>query len=164
MKPTCCLFQFTPSHFFFFFFAFLCDGVACRLHTTSSIYFFHYQLTTRRATYTPHRQFISFTINRRRGVQPTRRVVNLFLSLSIDDAACNLHAALSIYFFYYQLTMRRVTYTPRCLFLYFTINRRHGVQPTCRIVYFFHYHLMMQCATHMLCHLFCFLFISFPIV
>jgi len=93
-------------------------------------------VTTRCATYMPRRLFISFTINWRRGVQPTRRVIYLFLSLSIDDAACRLHAASSTSLFYYQLMTWHASYMLHRWFLSFTINWRCGVQSTCRVVNF----------------------------
>ena len=52
-----------PIHLLPLFFAFFCDDAVCNLHAASSIYLFHYQLTTRRATYTPRRLFIYFAIN-----------------------------------------------------------------------------------------------------
>ena len=72
-----------------------------------------------------------------RGVWPTRRVIYLFLSLSTDDAACNLHAASSIYFFHFQLMMWHATYMLPCLLLFFTINWWCGMRPTCHVVDFF---------------------------
>jgi hypothetical protein len=126
----------------------------CPIHRL--LFFFSFFLSfvmMRHATYTPRHLFFFFHFNRQRGVQPTPRVVNFFLLLSIDDAACNLHAALSISFFYYQLTTRcatymphrrslfcyqlmmwRATYTLRHWFLSFTINRQCGVQPTCHVI------------------------------
>ena len=93
-------------------------------------------VTTQCATYTPRRLFISFTINWWRGVQPTRRVVYLFLSLSIDDTACNLHAVSSTSLFYYQLMTRHASYIPRRWFLSFTINWWRSVHPTRCVVNF----------------------------
>lgn len=98
-------------------------------------------VTTRCATYTPRHLFISFTINWWRGVQPTRRVVYLFLSLSIDDVACNLHAALSTSLFHYQLMTWHASYMPCCWFLSFTINWRRGLHAALSIS-LFHYQLI----------------------
>jgi len=70
-------------------------------------------------------------------------------SMLFDDTACNPHAASSISFY----------------FQFLHVVWRRGVQPTRRVVYFFLFSippcsLATQRATHMLRHLFLFIFIS----
>ena len=102
--------------------------------TCCVVYFFLFSippccLVTRRATHTLCHLFIFIFIS----------------SMLFDDAVCNPHAPLSIYFYFHFLH----------------VVWRHGVQPTCRVVYLFPpCCLTTRCATHMPCRLFIFIFIS----
>jgi len=101
MQPTC--------HIVYFFSSVLFDDVACNPHAMSSIssfnvawrhsvqptcsviyFFLQCCLMTQRATHMPCCLFLSL------------HLVYFFLSILFDDVACNPHAVLSIYFYFYS--------------------------------------------------------------
>ena len=125
--------------------------------------------------------FLSFYVVWWHGVQPTCCIIYFIPSMLFNDVACNPHTTLSIYFSLCCLMMQCATYMPCHLFISLHVVWWCSVQPTCWIIYFFpsmlfndvvyNPHamssisfppccLMMQCATHMLCCLFLFVFIS----
>ena len=133
------------------------------------------------ATHMLHCLFLSLYVVWWHSMQPTHCIIYFIPSMLFDDVACNPHTALSISFSPCCLMTWCAMHMLCYLFLSLHVVWWCSVQPTCCIIYFFlsilfadvvcnphamlsisfpPCYLMMQCATHMLCCPFIFVFIS----